>query len=137
MSRIDQMASITEIISDRSAALQNGCRIWKLTFRGRTEWVHRLVYEASRGSISGGLVIDHLCRNRACVEPSHLEAVTRKENIQRGLRGRLIVACPVGHSYSTDNTLTDRGARRCRTCHANKERNRRLRRKEASRAETN
>lgn len=46
---------------------------------------HRYAYEATNGAIPEGLVIDHLCRNRRCVNPDHLEPVTRSENVKRGL----------------------------------------------------
>lgn len=50
---------------------------------------HRVVYEEIRGPIPSGLDLDHLCRNRRCVNPDHLEPVTRTENYRRGLRTKL------------------------------------------------
>ena len=47
---------------------------------------HRIAYELEREKIPGGLVLDHLCRNSLCVNPWHLEAVTQKENVRRGVR---------------------------------------------------
>jgi hypothetical protein len=56
-------------------------RIWR---NGRFEYPHRVTYEAFRGPIPEGLDLDHLCRNHACCNPFHLEAVTRRENLMRG-----------------------------------------------------
>lgn len=50
--------------------------------------VHRVVYEALVGAVPAGLDLDHLCRNRACANPVHLEPVTRSENLRRGIGGR-------------------------------------------------
>ena len=90
---------------------------------GRPVLGHRWSYEQVHGSIPIGLEMDHLCRTRSCVRPSHLEAVTRRENL---LRGNTITAahaaktnCPSGHPYSFENTYcTPKGFRQCRTCRA-------------------
>lgn len=57
---------------------------------------HRFIYEEKRGKIPDGLVLDHLCRNRRCVNPEHLEAVTFTENVRRGAMAR-----PVNRSRLT------------------------------------
>lgn len=88
---------------------------------GRNLYVHRVVYEAMVTEIPEGLQLDHLCRNRSCVNPAHLEPVTPRINT---LRGKSIQAsnarkthCPAGHEYSAANTYTSPGRRRsCRTC---------------------
>lgn len=83
---------------------------------------HRFAYEDMIESIPSGLHIDHLCRNRACVNPWHLDVVTNRENAQRGLRGRMVTRCVRGHEYTEENTIIDGphtsrpGRRRCRTC---------------------
>jgi hypothetical protein len=63
-------------------------QMWDGT-RGRTQGAHRLFYEAFIGPIPEGLELDHLCRNRACVRPDHLEPVTRRENLLRGAGTKL------------------------------------------------
>lgn len=82
---------------------------------------HRWAYEQANGPVPDGLHLDHLCRNRHCVRPSHLEPVTCRENL---LRGETLNAenvkkthCPSGHEYSAENTaISTDGRRRCRAC---------------------
>jgi hypothetical protein len=88
----------------------------------RTGHAHRWAYELAIGPIPTGLEIDHLCFNRGCVNPFHLEAVTHRENIRRGLLGpngprQRITACRQGHLYDDANTWYDKsGKRHCREC---------------------
>lgn len=90
----------------------------------RADWrmklAHRVSYETFAGPIPEGLDLDHLCRNRSCVNPEHLEPVTRSENLRRSplmARGQDKTHCPHGHEYSPENTrITKAGARACRTC---------------------
>lgn len=115
---------------------QTGCHIWTGSrdnygygiirigcgSERRTRRVHRVAYEVFVGPIPPGLDLDHLCRNRACRNPAHLEPVTRGENLRRGdlsdNNGRNAwVACPKGHPYDTANTyICPRGTRNCRAC---------------------
>lgn len=75
---------------------------------------HRVAYELCVGPIPDGLEIDHLCRVRNCVNPAHLETVTRAENNRRA--GLVITHCPRGHEYTPENTRVRACGRCCRTC---------------------
>lgn len=85
-------------------------------------YVHRFSYELAIGPIPDGMVMDHLCRTRNCVNPKHLEPVTNRENLRRGIRGVLTTHCPKGHPYTDESTYwspatAKRGtSRRCRIC---------------------
>lgn len=88
---------------------------------------HRVAYELARGPIPDGLTIDHLCRNKLCQNPSHLEVVTIAENIRRrdvAFAEARAGKCGYGHELTTDN-LTGRGA--CRECAARHKRTYRAR----------
>lgn len=106
---------------------------------GRILKAHRVAYELFVGPIPAGLHIDHLCRNRACVRPDHLEPVTAKENLLRGIgltaRNAAVTHCPKGHEYTELNTrwvISNRrrvkapprqnSVRQCRACDREKKR---------------
>lgn len=79
---------------------------------------HRFSYRHYKGEIPKGLDVDHRCRIRKCVNPEHLEAVTRKINVARGLSSQeRKTHCIHGHAYTPENTYRyPSGARECRTC---------------------
>lgn len=93
----------------------------KMQVSGKMQYAHRIVYELLVGPIPEGLELDHLCRNRGCVRPDHLEPVTHTENVRRGTVGEWQLAkthCPAGHPYSADNLIPSAAPRRrCKTCH--------------------
>lgn len=85
---------------------------------------HRVAYEMLVGPVPSHLQIDHLCKNRRCVNPDHLEPVTAELNRIRGEYGKAAQAaqrnkthCAQGHPYSGANLYVDpQGNRQCRTC---------------------
>lgn len=123
----------------------DGCWEWKaaveptggygiLNVNGRTRKAHKVVYEILVGSVPEGLELDHLCRNRRCVKPGHLEPVTRRENVARGVAPSAVntakTHCVHGHPFSGDNLiLRSDGGRRCRICRRDGNRRMKARRK--------
>lgn len=107
---------------DWTGALDRGGygRTWSWT---KVVAAHRLSYELRVGPIPVGLDLDHLCRNRRCVNPDHLEPVTRRENVLRGEgpsgQAARRTHCPTGHALEGDNLLPAKllkGKRECRKC---------------------
>lgn len=116
----------------------NGCWHWTAGrldcgygtfYDGRKCLAHRWSYEHFVGPIPPGLEIDHLCRVRRCVNPSHLEPVTHRENALRGVGAATFNAlkthCIWGHEFTVENTkITTEGYRDCRTCRRRRDRER-------------
>lgn len=111
----------------------SGCWLWfgatnpkgygNVAVKGRTVGAHRLSYEEFVGPIPDGLDLDHLCRMPCCINPAHLEPVTRRENVIRGNVPKVCGAhelakthCPSGHEYTEENTRRYRGSRYCKEC---------------------
>lgn len=117
----------------------SGCWLWtgsifadgrygRMKTNGKTRYAHRLSYEAYKGAIPRGLHIDHLCRNTLCVNPSHLEACTCKENLMRSplteaSKRSKQTHCKRGHSL---DYVAPNGLRGCKTCRADAVRRSRL-----------
>jgi len=108
----------------------DGCWLWAGSARkgygvwwqyGRRYIAHRQTYEMLKGPIPMGLTLDHLCRNRRCVNPDHLEAISTGANVLRGegppARNRRKTHCVRGHPLKGSNLRTDRrGHRECVAC---------------------
>lgn len=120
---------VADRIKARIAVALDGCWEWTghlsrgyavFSLKNRPVRVARASYEAFVGPIPEGLTIDHLCRNTRCVNPEHLEPVTRGENTLRGetvtAKNSRARACPKGHPYNEENTYRKRGRRMCRAC---------------------
>ena len=122
--------SVSDRFLAKIVASPNGCWIWQAAIKsdgygvfwvnGRTVRAHRFAYEMFVGPIPDGLQTDHLCRNRNCVNPAHLEPVTNQENFRRGEGGkhkRDKTHCPQGHPYAGENLyVKPNGYRECRIC---------------------
>ena len=117
----------------------SGCFIWTGMLNGagygmvavttngvkRLRRAHRLYYEIEKGPIPEGLVIDHLCRMRCCLNPAHMEPVTSVENVMRGesffAQQVRRTHCPQGHLYGGKNLrISAKGERICKICDRNR-----------------
>lgn len=125
-------ASISERLAAGSAiAAGTGCIDWTRSIRrdgygrifvgGAARLAHKIAYEVEHGPVRPGLHLDHLCRNPKCINPDHLEPVSPRENIIRGVGPTAINAakthCKHGHEFSPSNTYVNgKGNRSCRAC---------------------
>ncbi len=112
----------------RVSAGADGCWQWtghltqsgygSIYFNRKATPVHRFAYELLVGKIPDGLVIDHLCRNRGCVNPAHLEPVTERVNILRGVSFSAENAAKThcAHGHSLADAFIVGGYRECRMC---------------------
>lgn len=139
------MKTPAERLAAKCSPDESGCLIWHASkgssgygcffYRGRLRTAHRVAWELFHGRpIPDGLEIDHLCRVPLCVNPLHLEAVTKRENARR--RACLITHCPQGHEYTPENTqYQPKGngwKRSCRECRNERGRLRYYRLKESA-----
>ncbi len=107
--------------------IESGCWLWQGALNGsgygrlgvdyHLVRAHRFSYEHFIGLIPSGMEPDHLCRNRACVNPDHLELVTSRQNTLRGdgatAQNARKTTCPKDHPY---DYVDGQGRRRCREC---------------------
>lgn len=125
-----------KIMEHISPEPNTGCWLWIGGGPGVGYGKHRMVYSELVGEIPAGLDIDHKCRVRCCVNPDHLEPVTRKENLRRGIistvqhaRHAAKTHCVHGHEFTPENTYTDTRLgivrRTCKTCVFDRTRKRR------------
>jgi hypothetical protein len=116
---------------DRVELLANGCWRWRGCLakngygrfsvgRGKNVAAHRYAWLWLKGPIPEGLVIDHLCRNRDCVNPEHLEPVEQRENLHRGLQFDLKTHCKHGHEYVAIKHGNNLWCRDCKKAHDHK-----------------
>lgn len=127
------MATVEERFWAKVDQRPDGCWVWtagrqrgygRFWDGSRGVYAHRFAFELLVGPIYDGEELDHLCRNRSCVNPAHLEPVTHRVNAQRGIAGqvngdreRAKTHCPKGHEYAGANLYVNgRGWRRCRLC---------------------
>lgn len=109
--------------------LKNTCWEWNKSLRrgygrikqdGKMLGAHRVVYEHLVGKIPNGMILDHVCRNRSCVNPQHLEIVSNKENILRGNGPTALNAkkknCNKGHPLNGVNLVVRYSKRYCKEC---------------------
>ncbi len=105
----------------------------RVTVNQRQWRAHRYVWTQLVGDIPEGMTLDHLCRERSCVNPDHLEVVTPGENVRRGVGGKVTGAknaakthCYKGHEYTPENTYRQPGTnkRQCKECRRERDRRR-------------
>lgn len=139
-SRVElDIADVVRRLEAYSAVTESGCWVWQrplkngygeVSIRNRCRKAHRVAYQLLVGPIPDGLSLDHLCRNRACINPAHLEPVTNRVNVLRGVGPTAANAaathCGRGHALTPDNLRQSALPwRLCLTC----DRDRKLRRK--------
>jgi hypothetical protein len=113
---------------------ENGC--WEFTGRinkkgygrfslnGKVTLAHTASYRIHKGVIKNGYTVDHLCRNRKCVNPDHLEAVPHRVNLERGntstAYSKIRTHCKNGHLLNAQNIFLNEGKVKCKICNRNR-----------------
>lgn len=133
-------ANMPDPFESKYDVLPNGCWQWKsIVLDGyayvrvrelrRNVRVHKWLWEKAHGPVPSGMSLDHLCRNRACINIEHLELVTIRENTMRSSAVSALNArkteCVRGHPLSGANLYERNGRRHCRACRADNARERR------------
>ena len=138
------MRPAIERLLERIELDERGCWVWTAYVNpdgyavlspdpGHSQLAHRFSYVWHVGPVQPGMELDHVCRNRACVNPDHLEQVTHRENMKRSItrwRHQQVAQCPQGHDYSPQNTGISIQAgghpnRYCKACRRDRSRARR------------
>jgi hypothetical protein len=137
LTELQDPAAIAERFEAKTRRADDGCHEWlgyvgktgygRVKAEGRMWMAHRVAYIIAHGRIPDGMELDHLCRNRSCVNADHLEPVTKRENQLRSpisiiAKQVATTECPRGHS---DYAVRCDGARVCRTCVRDRQRARR------------
>lgn len=126
-----------QAIMDRVEIRPNGCWRWKLGVDkdGYAQWSgayktmgtnrpNRVMYILTKGEIPNGLELDHICNIRRCVNPDHMQPLTRQENQALAVHyGRNLTECKNGHPFDEENTYVAKdGERCCRSCNRERQR---------------
>lgn len=132
MTRGLKQPAVVRLLDKTRFDAQTGCWIWTASqtsggygvfkIPGVATQAHRAAYVLLAGPVPTGLHLDHLCRNKLCVNPDHLEPVTQAENNRRACAVK--THCPQGHEYSSDNLVwrQSRQTRECKQCNRDRAR---------------